>query len=161
MRAAQLFLMTIILGGCVSVHIAPPKAERSTGVKFEAPASPFTKAAADNVDGIWRNTKNGNAISYLSDCSDTSDPPLTSIEQGVLTGLNPYTYVAQKETKFEGRAARRSTVKGQVDGIPSIVDLLIFKRNNCIYILSYAGLEQHHETNKKSFDEFISRFKTP
>jgi hypothetical protein len=161
LKAQLFFIMMFTLTGCISVSLAPPKPTTSKGVKFDPPPAPFQKASAENVDAIFRNTKNGNAISFVSDCSDTTDPALTSIEQGVLMGLTPYTYESQTDTKFDGRSARRVKVKGTVDGVASTVDLLIFKRNSCIYILSYAGLEQHHAANQREFEAFLERFHAP
>jgi hypothetical protein len=151
----------VVSTGCVSVSLGPPHPTHSSGVRFTAPPKPFEKSSAENVDEIWRDPKNGNAISYLSECNDPADPTLHAIEQGVLSGLYPYTYISQEDTTYEGRAARRALVKGVVDGVPSLVDLLIFKRNNCLYILSYVGLEQHHHQQQKAFEDFIAGFHAP
>jgi len=157
----KISIAAFCLTGCISVSLSGDKHEKANGVKLQAPAAPFEKAKGDNVDEIWRNPKNGNAISYLSDCSDQSDPSLLSIEQGVLSGLNPYSYESQTELTFDGRGARKSRVKGTVDGVASVVDLLVFKRNNCIYILSYVGLQQKHSEDQQRFDTFMERFHAP
>src|ERR1700722_6628503 len=107
MKASKYCIMILGLCGCVSVSVATKKAVHATGVQFTPPEAPFEKATADNVDEIWRNPKNGNAISFLSDCGDDSDPSLPSIEAGVLSGLYPYSYQSQSDATFEGRAARR------------------------------------------------------
>jgi hypothetical protein len=161
MKSALLGILLFTCTSCVSVALGPGAPQRASGVRFSAPAKPFEKASAEHVDGTWRDSANGNAISYLSECNDPSDPTLHAIEQGVLSGLYPYSYVTQADTTYEGRAARRVQVKGIVDGVPSLVDLLIFKRNNCLYILSYVGLEQHHQRNQKAFEDFISGFHAP
>lgn len=161
MESTRYCILVFILCSCVSVSVATKKSVHATGVSYGAPALPFERTSGDNVDAIWRNPKNGNAISYLSDCGDDSDPPLPSIESGVLSGLFPYTYQSQSDQKFEGRAARRVQVTGHVDGVPSVVDLLIFKKNSCIFILSYVGTEQYHAADMQRFDKFISRFHAP
>lgn len=161
MKASLLCIMILILGGCVSVELGGGKVTHATGVRFTNPGGGFQKASAENVDQIWRNPKNGNAISYLSECGDNSDPTLQSVEQGVLSGLYPYSYESQKDITYENRAARRVSVKGVVDGVSTLVDLLTFKRNNCLYILSYVGLEQYHRDDLKAFEEFIKGFHAP
>ena len=162
MKAAAIgILIASLLSGCVSVELGSDKTQKATGVKYSPPPAPFQQSAGTNVDAIWRNSKNGNAISFMSDCADTSDPSLQSIEQGVLSGIYPYTYQSQKDLSFEGRAARRIQVIGQVDGVESTVDLLIFKRNSCIYILSYVGLAQVHSENEKQFGDFTEGFHAP
>lgn len=161
MKAALIVIMFTVLSGCVSVELGSNKTQKAVGVKLSAPTAPFQKSTGDNVDAIWRNAGNANAISFISDCGDTSDPSLQSIEQGVLSGLYPYSYQSQKDLQFEGRAARRIQVEGQVDGVKSTVELLIFKRNSCIYILSYVGLAQHHSENQQQFEDFIQGFHAP
>ena len=161
MKSALFCFLMVACTSCVSVELGPKHPARAVGVRYTPPPKPFTKASADNVDEIWRNSKNGNAISFLSECNDPADPSLHGIEQGVLSGLYPYTYIAQDDITYESRAARRVQVKGIVDGVPSLVDLLVFKRNNCIYILSYVGLEQQHKRDQKSFEDFISGFHAP
>jgi len=161
MKASLFCIMMLNLGGCVSVELGGGKVTHATGVHFSSPNGNFQKASSDNVDQIWRNPKNGNAISFLSECGDNSDPSLQTIEQGVLSGLYPYSYESQKDITYENRAARRVLVKGVVDGVPTLVDLLTFKRNNCLYILSYVGLEQHHVEDQKAYEEFIKGFHAP
>ncbi len=81
MKAAKLILLSFVLSGCVSIDIGAKHMERASGVKFTQPSAPFEKSSASSVDAIWRNPKNGNAISYLSDCGDNSDPSLANIER--------------------------------------------------------------------------------
>jgi hypothetical protein len=161
MKPVKLLILIIMLNGCVSVDLGPKKPTPALGIKAEPPHSPFVKVTAENVDAIWRNPKNGNAISYLSDCNDASDPSLSAIEQGVLSGLYPYTYWSQKEITYQWRGARRVQVKGQVDGVATLVDLLVFKRNNCIYVISYSGIEPAHTEDFSQFETFLQRFRAP
>jgi hypothetical protein len=154
-------ILALCMTGCISVNLSNNKLQKAAGIKFQSPEAPFEKASGENVDQIWRNPKNGNAISFLSDCSDSSDPSLVAIEQGVLSGLYPYSYESQTQMTFDGRAARKSRIKGTVDGVASIVDLMVYKKNNCIYILSYVGLQQKHAEDQKRFDTFVERFHAP
>lgn len=163
-KSIAIFLCIINLlfaTSCISVNLSGAKAKKAENIKVQAPNPPFEKAKSDTVDELWRNPTNGNTISYLSDCGDSSDPSLLAIEKGALAGLYPYTTVSSEDLWFDGRGARRSKVRGTVDGVPSMVDLLVYKRNNCIYILTYVGLEKHFSSDQAKFDQFMERFHAP
>jgi hypothetical protein len=158
--------LTVILGflasaSCVSVKLAQPDAKRATGVKFEAPRAPFTADSRKEVDASWQNPNNGNLISYLSDCTDQSDPSLESIVQGALGGLTEMHFDKKETLTMQGREARRVVVSGKVDGVPSQIDMLAFKRDSCIYILSYVGVQKAFAGDHAAFDKFVEGFRAP
>jgi hypothetical protein len=156
-----LIFMTQLIS-CVNVNLAKKDgALRAEGVQIKAPSSPFQMQKREDVDGFWKNSKNGNVISYLSDCKDPSDPPLENIIQGVLLGLTELKYETDEAQVIQGREGRRVLAYGKVDGVPSAIDLLVFKRNQCIYILSYVGVRKSFADNRPDFGRFIEGFKAP
>lgn len=162
MTKATLIFTTLLMGtGCVTVKLGDVESQRANGVEFREPSSPFKRDKRDEVDAAFKNTRNGNVISYLSDCKDPSDPPLDNIIAGVLTGLTDLK-IEQKETvQMLGREGRRVVAAGKVDGVPSAIDLLVFKRNQCIYILSYVGVKDAFPQNRVDFNRFIEGFRVP
>jgi hypothetical protein len=148
---------------CVSVKLAGTgdNTTRAVGVRYVDPESPFAKDQRTDIDAAWKNPKNGNLISYLSDCQDSADPSLDSIVQGALSGLSELHVDSTQSPRVQSREARRVTATGKVDGVLTRTDLLAFKRNNCIYILSYVGVVATFDENRASFDKFISGFQAP
>jgi hypothetical protein len=114
-----------------------------------------------DVDAAWKNPKNGNVISYLSDCQDPNDPPLEQIVAGVLGALTDLKYENEESPMVQGRESRRVLASGKVDGVPTEIDLLAFKRNQCIYILTYLGVKKTFSENHRDFGQFIEGFKAP
>ena len=100
-------------------------------------------------------------ISYLTDCHDDSDPALDFIVQGALSGLSGLQYERKESPTVQGREARRVVASGKVDGVPSKIDLLAFKRDNCIYIISYVGVEKSFAENHSQFEKFMEGFRAP
>jgi hypothetical protein len=150
------------LVGCVSVRLMPSDYnKRATGVQFVQPPAPFQPESREDVDGAWKNQSNGNLISFLSDCQDPSDPTLESVVQGALVGLNDLKIDSNFSTSVQGRDARRVQASGRVDGVPSSIDLLAFKRNRCIFILTYVGVKSSFKENHDQFDRFIAGFRAP
>jgi hypothetical protein len=161
MRFATLIAITGFLTCCVSVKLAQQEAKRASGVKFQEPASPFNRESNKDVDASWQNPRNGNLMSYLSDCQDDNDPTLESITQGALGGITDLKYDKQSTESVQGREGRRVLVTGNVDGVKSKIDMLAFKRDNCIYILSYVGVEKSFSADHAAFDKFIQGFRAP
>jgi len=148
--------------GCVTVNLGDgSKATKAKGVEYTEPASPFTKESRETVDAAWKNAKNGNAISYLSDCKDPSDPPLDHIVQGVLAGMSEVKIESTESPMIQGREARHVVAAGKVDGVPTGTELIVFKRNTCIYILTYVGVQKFFPENRAAFTQFAAGFRAP
>jgi hypothetical protein len=155
------FFVVFALGGCVSVSLGGHSTKHASGVAVAAPKAPFKADSSPDVDAVWKDTKNGNLISYLSDCQDDSDPTLETVVQGALEGLSSLQYESNVESRFQEREARRVMATGKVDGVPTKVDLLVFKRNECIYILTYVGVVQSFSENHEQFEHFLQGFHAP
>jgi hypothetical protein len=62
---------------------------------------------------------------------------------------------------MQEREGRRVHAAGKVDGVPTEIDLLAFKRNHCIYILSYVGVKKAFTEDRSAFTKFIEGFRAP
>jgi hypothetical protein len=157
------FIQALILMmiGCVSVGLNDTKVQRSTKVRFSAPGGAFTEKRSDSLDHLWENSKNGNSISFMSDCSDTTDPSLESIQQGILHGVERLKVLSNETISYNDREALRSITSGSVDGVDTAMDLVVFKKNGCIYALNYVGVRPQFEDDKAAFSKFLDRFHAP
>jgi hypothetical protein len=163
-KATQIavFLVFLIHTGCVTVKLGSnADGSRAIGVEIKEPARPFAKDSQPDVDAAWKNAQNGNVISYLSYCNDPADPPLDQIVQSTLTGLSDLHIESNESPMMQGRAARRVLASGKVDGVASEIELLVFKRNMCTYILSYVGVKTAFAQNRGDFQHFIDGFRAP
>jgi hypothetical protein len=157
-----LSVLALVLGsGCVSVNLAKNEVVKAENLSFKSPGGKFNEFESDLVDKGWRHSGNGNAISFVSDCENQFDPPLKNIESGVVGALDKKESVYSKNETFNDRAALHSLYKGKVDGIPTKVELMTFKKNGCIYVLSYVAVESSYDKNQNDFAKFLTRFKAP
>lgn len=166
MNRTTFYFLTISIfscSACVSVKLSTANSgtKRAEGVQYVEPAKPFAKNENPDVDASWQNSKNGNMISFLSDCKDPSDPPLDNIVAGVVAGVSELKIESREVIEIQGREGRRVLATGNVDGVPSAIDLLVFKRNFCIYILTYAGVKNSFPANRDEFTKFVQGFKSP
>lgn len=158
--AAQMILL-LATSGCVSVGISQSDIKRAQGVQVAAPSRPFQEIKQEDVDRSWRNPKNGNTISYLSDCENPYDPSLEAIEYGIVSGLSEINKVSTREEFFNDRASRQSIFKTKVDGISSQVNLIVFKKNGCIFVISFTAVEKFYDLDAPQFDKFLNGFRAP
>lgn len=161
MFAAHLFGAAALATGCVSINLGAQKPERSSDVQLDKPSAPFEELNNKRADGAWLNRENGNSISYHSSCNDPSDPSLEVITQELFADLKNLQTLSSETTSFDGREALRTEVEGELEGIPTQVHSLVFKKNGCIYTLSYAGLKKSFPSDFASFEQFLKGFRAP
>ena len=153
--------MFILVSGCVSVSLDRSEVRRSDAYKFAVPPSPFRAHQAPQVDHAWKNAQSGSIISVVSECAPNFDPSLQILRDDVVRSLTSLEVKAEKNLTFQGREALRTLVHGRVDGVDSAVDLLVFKKNGCSYILNLIGGPQTITPDLPRFEAFLSRFEVP
>lgn len=152
-------ISSLTLCSCISIGLGPSKPTPSKDISFQKPSSAFQEVDVANVDHAWRNNKNGNSISYFSDCTDKTDPSLQSLQTGILQGVQDIKFEKQDSIEYNGRAALASVVVGRVDGVETKLSFIVFKKNSCIFILNYVGVKNYFHENEKDFIQFTKGFK--
>lgn len=147
--------------GCVSIKIGLPKPQRSKDMKFNRPPSIFKKAQSPDLDYSWRDDKNGNSISVLSECNDTPSASLQQIQEGVIDEITNSNPVEIDHITYNGSDAIHSIIDGTVDGVSTRFELVIFKKQHCTYILTYAGVANVFGDNQRDFETFVKGFQVP
>jgi hypothetical protein len=150
-----------LAAGCVSLSLAPQTAEKSAGVKFDSPSEPFSQIRSTRADGAWRNSVNGNTISYLSTCNDSADSSLDSATQEMISELEQTQQIRSSRLPFNGREALDTEVDGRVEGVPTRMRVIVFKRNGCLFNINYIGLSSSFDDNRSHFDSFLKGFRAP
>ena len=147
--------------GCVSVNFKGDDPEKAENLEVKEPSKPFKEFEALHVDAAWKNPKNGNSISYISECSRESDPSFDSINSGVISDIESAKVVDQKTIGYNKRKAVRSTITGQVDGVSTKFDFVVLKKNSCVFILTYVALEKTYASDIHFYEAFLKGFKVP
>jgi len=157
-----LILMTGLTSACVSVNLGGGKGpERSKGAKFSAPGGPFQPLPKTPADAAWQNPSNGNSISYLSTCNESADPGLETATEEIIAVLGDTKTLTQRRYMFDGRAALDTEAEAKVEGVPTKIRTLVFKKNACLYTLSLLGVTQTFADDQKYFDQFVKGFSAP
>ncbi len=154
-------ILALFASACVSVELPSSKSRKSTDMIYKAPAAPFEELKSDSADKVWLSTRTGNTISFLSECENSADPSLKQLETDSFSALGSPEIESTAHMSFNGREALQSTATGSVDGVAIKLKLLVFKKNNCSYTLSYGGVAKNFSFELKHFDEFTQGFKVP
>ncbi len=97
LRYFFILFSAVSLTACVSVNLADSnESQKSKMVEFKAPAKPFADFKTDFVDQAWKNSKNGNSISFLSECNSAADPSLDTIHRGLISSIDKAESVDKK-----------------------------------------------------------------
>jgi hypothetical protein len=156
-------LLLCCLGVCSCVSVSLPKGEprRSQDYRVKDPGAPFVSHKAELVDRAWKNPANGSIISVVSECSETADPPLSTLRDDIVRSLSETQVESEKSLSYQAREALRSLVRGKVDGVESLVDLLVFKKNGCAYVLTLITTRPGLASDQPRFDRFLGGFEAP
>lgn len=151
----------LVFASCVSVNLKSNAPTKSEGYHFTAPSRSFVKLKSEQADHAWQNQKTGNTIAVLSECSESRDPSLITLESETIQAMNNTEVLQTKESQFQGRASRRSLAQGSLDGIAVKMDILTFKKNACAYTLTYMGRSSVFDSEKSAFEDFVKGFQVP
>ncbi len=161
LRYTILIFYYLFLSSCVSVDLSKKQTFHNRDVRFSEPNKPFQEIKSDSLDKVWRHSKNGNTISYFSECQSEEDPDLEQIQKGIISQISNYTILKSNPVVINQRTGLHSVVDGNVDGVNTRVELLIFKKNNCTYIITYAGVTISFAENMIDFNNFVGKFYAP
>ena len=146
---------------CVSVNIGSEKSQRAKDVQYKPPQKPYTEMKNELVDNSWKNPVNGNSISYFSECSVANEIALDALKMRPLSGIDNLQIKKETQLTFNGRKSVRTVYTGDVDGVESQFEILVFKKNSCSYILTYVALPKTFAEDLPTFEKFLSTFGAP
>ncbi len=157
---------------CVSVNIGASKVEKSSGVKFVEPESGFKVFKSARADGAWNRHLTGSTIAYQSACGDTSETTLESLAEDLFSDFENKKQYKAERIPFDSREALDVETEGKVDGVITRVRAVIYRKNQCTYILTFVTLPNGLTANVSTkpdrsngdaaeFTKFLSTFKAP
>lgn len=146
--------------GCVSIDVAP-ETESAEGLVYKSPGGSFEKRDTDTLDAYFVDKKSGNSISLKSSCYDPADPSIENLESTAFTGMNIEKEISKQERIFNSREALDTKKLVKIDGVPVLVRMLIFKKNNCNYLVSHVGVEKSFSMTESNFKNFLDHLRAP
>lgn len=160
LKKSILYFIFFSLSGCITIGVSKDPVP-AKNIEFQNPDSPFTEKNTKTGDKVWISKKTGNTISFLSDCSTSSDLSLENLENEALSGLEKLDVQNTKEFEYNQRIAKETIASGLVDGIKVKIHVVTFKKNSCNYNLIFAGKMNSFSNEESLFNKFKENFKAP
>lgn len=154
-------LAAILLAHCVSVSLPNKDLQPASGVSLREPLSPFHRHDLASVDAAWKNSQTGALISYISECGEDHRPAILKVREDVLRVLTEREVKNDVNLTYLGAQANRSITQGRLEGNIATVELLIFNKDNCNFILSLVTTPDHYLKDAPHFENFTRGFQTP
>lgn len=159
-------ILPLLLQACVSFEIPKDEVKRATGINFTAPPVPFKSISVPHVDQSWQHPGTKETLSFLTNCGDTSDPTLVSIANEVVGSLEEPEFLSKKRFDYNSRGALFYSVKGYIEGVLTYLELVVLKKNKCIYILNHVSSQppltaEFQLNSDTTFSKFVREFRTP
>jgi hypothetical protein len=157
--AATLLIIAspFLMVSCVSSILKEKAPTFSKDIQYKDPQNGFTKVNL-SVYPAWKNSKTGNVISVVSDCSEENSISLTGLHQLITGSLEDAKTVKQENITFKDRPALVFVTEGSLDGQAITVRSMSFKRKNCGYVSSLSGKPASIEADLNSFNAFNESF---
>jgi hypothetical protein len=153
-------IIVVTLTSCVSVQVPfgpAPKAEKASAPK---PDAPFAILPSNNADEAWISEKTGNTISYLSECKK-SDERIEDVALDASKAIENSKILKSTHGLIDSKQTSELIVNGKVDSHKVKMAIAVFKSKDCLFSLTYGGLEEKFEEELKAFEEFKKGFRTP
>ncbi|MCC6276723.1 MAG: hypothetical protein IT289_02265 [Oligoflexia bacterium] len=155
-------ILTLLLSsGCALLGGTDDAEVKASNIKFNPPSSPFKKVSVSSADHVFQSEKTGSTIAVNSLCQKYVDVKLTHLRDNILAGVEQLKTESETDITYNDREGKRVVALGTMDVIKVKVDLLIFKKNNCTFDLTYISRPEFYATEKRHFDDFLARFKVP
>lgn len=144
---------------CVSVGLKQKAADKSKSYSFTQPSGNFEKIKSVQADLAFQDPTTGHTIAMISECSDSLDPSIESLESEITSSIQNAKAISQTEVMTNSRSGRHSLFSGTMDGVPVNIEILVFKKSSCAYTLTLMGREKGFENQRKYFENFKKGFK--
>lgn len=163
LRISLLAFQAIFIGAltsCVSVEVPfgpVPKAEKAHA---EKPDSPFVAFPTSTADEAWISEKTGNTISYLSECKK-SEERIEDVALDAARAIEQARILKKTTGSIDSKPTSELLVSGKVDSHPVKMALAVFRDKDCLFSLTYGGLEENFTKELKEFEAFKEGFRAP
>jgi hypothetical protein len=115
---------------------------------------------AIDVDGTllaFRDDSDAATVAVSGRCGlDGDDVPLEALTHHLFLHFTDRSLVSQKRLELDGRAALRTELVAELDGVPMHYLVYVLKKNGCVYDLVHVSNQQ----NAEAFERFVRGFGT-
>jgi hypothetical protein len=110
------------------------------------------------ADVSYRHDEGGTILVNAS-CEDLKDLPLDVLTNQALFGVEERRERSRETLTLDGRAALRTRLSGELDGVPVELDLVVLKKDGCTYDLQLVTGQGVTAARAADFSRFVNGFR--
>jgi hypothetical protein len=153
----------MLLWACCSTVVVTRQAYRHGRVAYQV--GPLTgewrQVRFGDEDLVFRH-RDGGTIAAKGSCAAGSVPiddlPLAVLTNHLLFGISIRQDHGHTLLTLDGRQALRTHLVGELDGVPIELDLVVMKKDGCIYDLQLIAAPHEFARRQSDFDAFVQGF---
>jgi len=112
----------------------------------------------DNDLAFAEDGQTGRAIAVNATCEGHDDPPLPVLTRHLLMGFTEREEQAQALVGLDGREALRSHYTAKLDGVPVELELVVLKKDGCVFDFSYVAPLGQARERMADFNTLLAGF---
>jgi hypothetical protein len=113
---------------------------------------------ADNDLAFAEDGDTGRAIAANGICEGHDDPPLPVLTRHLLMGFTEREELYQGLETLDGREALRSRYRAKLDGVPVELELVVMKKDGCVFDFTYVAPLGQAEERRAAFQALLAGF---
>ncbi|WP_223639881.1 hypothetical protein [Corallococcus sp. EGB] len=113
---------------------------------------------SDNDLAFVERGETGRVIAVNSTCRDYDDPSLQVLTKHLLMGFTERQDLGQRTFPLDGREALRSRYIAKLDGVPVSLELVVLKKDNCVFDFSYVAPVGTADARMADFESVFQGF---
>ena len=113
------------------------------------------------VQVAWSKAKTPAVIQVRSQCDEHGDSDLASFTDHLRIDFNEWIIERQSAIEIVGREGLRTRVHARLDGVAVDLELVVLKKNGCLFDLQYIASPSRFEDGMRSFDRVVEGFAFP
>lgn len=110
-------------------------------------------------DVAYQSQKTSSIISLNSVCrpaNKTFEPDLREVSRLLTLGFTQVTLREQRDLTVGGRPALETTVRGKLNGVPTMLRTVVVHHDDCVYDMVYVARPPLFESQERDFTRFVS-----
>ena len=147
-------LLTSCLGSETSVQT------KNTSYHIQVPLAPWGPLSAEPLDAdfAYQNTKTGSSFYVRSACNIYQDASLDQLTISLVRLFDHPKIIDSKPGTLAKRAAKTTTLTGEMDGVPVQVKITILKKNSCNFDFVYVSIPKFFQQDVTAYEKFVNSF---
>jgi len=154
-----LLVLLASLGGCRRVSFEDSVLSKPD-VRYRVGELPrhWRRVYLEGNDLAFSEEGTGRAFSVNATCKGHDDPSLQVLTRHLLTGFTEREDLGQRLVPMDGREALRSRYRAKMDGVPVELELVVLKKDNCVFDFSYVAPPGMAAERMPDFDALLAGF---